>query len=221
MPTTHRGGRRGPSSRAASPRSRPPAGRRRRTAPAPAPRSSGRNRERSMPVRTDVMRDGSKRLSRTSCALSASPVTTRCARRALVQPPRRPRVVDGRRHVAGAHDRRHPRDRRACHRHQPRVRGAVRVDDVERGRVLREPPAHLAQTPGLLVRDRQRIGGETARARRGQDVGDVGGHEMHAMAAPLHALHLGEDAQFLAAPADRRLGVENRHRLHTCDHDGA
>jgi hypothetical protein len=29
-----------------------------------------------MPVRTDVIRDGSKPLSRTSCAFNASPVTT-------------------------------------------------------------------------------------------------------------------------------------------------
>ena len=41
-----------------------------------ASRSSGRKRARSMPVRTDVMRFGSKPLSRTSWVLSASPVTT-------------------------------------------------------------------------------------------------------------------------------------------------
>ena len=44
-----------------------------------AARSCGRKRARSMPVRTDVMRAGSKPLSRTSWSFSASPVTTMCA----------------------------------------------------------------------------------------------------------------------------------------------
>ena len=130
--------------------------------------------------------------------------------RPLVEPARGRVVRNGYRHVPRAHeDRCAGADDPASERGEPAVGRAVRVHDV-RGGVAQRPVS--AETRRALATDRQRSYRHIEARRFVDDARSVRSNNRHVMAATAEACRFGQDADFLPAPAHRRLGVDDRQR---------
>ncbi len=131
--------------------------------------------------------------------------------RLAVEPARESVARHGRRDVPGAHDRRPVADHARGDGREPAVGRAVGVDDVEGAGI--EELHHPAQAADRLAPDGD---GERLQPVAGRGLEDArlpGRGERHLVAASRHAPRLGEHADLLSAPAERRLGVQDAKAL--------
>src|SRR5260221_7396181 len=127
-----------------------------------------------------------------------------------VKPAREAVARHGRRNVASAYQRWRRLQRTAGERDLPSVGRAVRVDRVDR--VLRKKPSQRGNALRALATDGQRRDGDAEARRFGEDSGAVRACKGDLMTVTDHACGFGENADFLAAPAERGLSMKNAQR---------
>ena len=132
-----------------------------------------------------------------------------CAR---VEPPGGGAIADPRRHVARAHDRWCVAQRGAGECRQPGVGRAVRVQKIEAGAVARDPAPQRKKIRGTLAAD-VHVRHRNSHALGGRSNRRLGRcNKRYAVTTIEKSARLGENADFLAAPATRVLGVHDRQR---------